>query len=116
MIDDSGECLPTVLSAVSWEPFGPVSVPCLSFRRVVLCCVVPSQSEVPLAAPFLRAPSRDAQVSIRAQEVVELAVKSLDGAGVPGVEMFLPGDGASPAMLYRNSRAILLCPPQVKFS
>ena len=60
-------------------------------------------------------PSRDTQVSIRAQEV-GLAVKSLDGAGVPGVEVFLPGDGASPAMLYQNSRAILLCPSQVKFS
>ena len=46
--------------------------------------------------------SRDAQVSVRAQEVAERAVISLDGAGVFGVEMFLLGDGASPVMLYRN--------------
>ena len=46
--------------------------------------------------------SRDVQVSVRAQEVAERAVISLDGAGVFGVEMFLLGDGASPAMLYRN--------------
>ncbi|KAI9509125.1 Phosphoribosylaminoimidazole carboxylase [Russula earlei] len=37
--------------------------------------------------------SRDPQLYVRAQEIAEMAVKSLDGAGVFGVEMFLLEDG-----------------------
>jgi phosphoribosylaminoimidazole carboxylase len=39
--------------------------------------------------------SRDRQIAIRAQEIAERAVKSLSGAGVFGVEMFLLEDGTS---------------------
>jgi phosphoribosylaminoimidazole carboxylase len=39
--------------------------------------------------------SRDHQIAIRAQDIAERAVKSLSGAGVFGVEMFLLEDGAS---------------------
>ena len=46
--------------------------------------------------------SRDAQFSVRAQGVAERAVISPDGAGVFGVKMFLLGNGASPAILFRN--------------
>ncbi|KAI0302122.1 Phosphoribosylaminoimidazole carboxylase [Russula brevipes] len=41
-------------------------------------------------APFR---SRDHQIAIRAQDIAERAVKSLSGAGVFGVEMFLLEDG-----------------------
>jgi phosphoribosylaminoimidazole carboxylase len=37
--------------------------------------------------------SRDPQIAVRAQEVAERAVKSLSGAGVFGVEMFLLANG-----------------------
>lgn len=37
--------------------------------------------------------SRDPQISARAQEIAETTVKSLSGAGVFAVEMFLLGDG-----------------------
>jgi len=37
--------------------------------------------------------SRDPQLAVRAQEIAERAVKSLSGAGVFGVEMFLLADG-----------------------
>jgi len=37
--------------------------------------------------------TRDSQLSARAQEIAETTVKSLDGAGVFGVEMFLLDDG-----------------------
>jgi len=39
--------------------------------------------------------TRDPQLSARAQEIAEKTVKSLGGAGVFGVEMFLLDDGAS---------------------
>ena len=38
--------------------------------------------------------SRDPQLAARAQEIAERTVKSLSGAGVFGVEMFLLADGA----------------------
>jgi phosphoribosylaminoimidazole carboxylase len=46
--------------------------------------------------------SRDSQISVRAQEVAERAVRSLSGAGVYGVEMFLLSDGAPPSYPHRN--------------
>jgi phosphoribosylaminoimidazole carboxylase len=50
--------------------------------------------------------NRDAYISVRAQEIAERAVKSLSGAGVYGVEMFLLEDGASPSRTHRNQRAL----------
>jgi phosphoribosylaminoimidazole carboxylase len=44
--------------------------------------------------------SRDAALSAKARNVAETAVKSLSGAGVFGVEMFLLGDGASTSHSY----------------
>jgi len=46
--------------------------------------------------------NRDSHIFVRAQEVAERAVRSLSGAGVYGVEMFLLSDGALPSYLHRN--------------
>ena len=47
--------------------------------------------------------TRDVHIANRARDVAEAAVRSFEGAGIFGVEMFLTEDGASPILLTTTS-------------
>ena len=55
--------------------------------------------------------SRDPQIAARAQDIAESAVKSLSGAGVFGVKMFLMPDGVSKLHFHLQESTLTVAQP-----